>query len=869
MVGPAAVPREPTHRRRIKPSRWLAGSVGARGGVGASAATDGMGGRSGIGTRRWIDLPIVSEVLLRREDDPDFPPRAWGEPAFLLDGWETFECTDSSCVFPPDYRGSRPGDSGGPILDLRPVDGLWGAPVVGIAHSNNHYDSVVYQPNYDFILREIDPDGDGQYEYSCPLAPHGNTAAFNPDSTPDTDPDADGVLDSVDVCPGLWNPCQYDRDLDGVGDECDTCPFNRNPGVEQTFDFDGDDDPDACDNCREVPNEDQADGEGDGVGDACDSCLMDENPRIGDQQPNCNLDAELVALDTCLLGGSPEECPRADYVRGDACDETPCGDTLFAGARTPRGGRIAQDVIRVDAIADVDAPIEARSGFRFCRCPSASGSDTLEERLACRLPQAVATVAPFEPSQAGNCRVETAPVEYGLVEEPRAWRWATVDYTRVTAGSVPSGGLNVEAPSDHVRRAEGTFSEDLVAQWRYQSADVPRWVGTWGEMIATGPGAFLPGILLTHQPGGRVSGSPASWDRLASSHLGSGVLRYEAGFSGAPVRGCDSAFPFAFSGAFCPFCAASFPRPWAMGYCGGSFRGLLDIAGVRVDPSVIGSPPIPDPPIDGGWLGPSEPLPSLGRDSVRVVGLAPGPIVERAFIEVGGQLLDLLSPCQVPGQCDPIPQFARLANAEGPAARDDAHAVLSGTRAELYVVGGHDLTGPRRDVWLFDIRAERWREVSAPPDLGTVLAAGFDSTRDELIVLDEIRRRVRGRTFREARLLALPVIAAAMPSRILAVYPRLTSNDRFALAVDVTGDLWIAASPLGRSHVLLELEREGDDLRTVGFRAGVGRVASGDALRVDPLGATLLVEDRTLGTTPLGVRHRELHRIPGAADRCF
>lgn len=119
------------------------------------------------------------------------------------------------------------------------------------------------------------------------------------------------------------------------------------------------------------------------------------------------------------------------------------------------------------------------------------------------------------------------------------------------------------------------------------------------------------------------------------------------------------------------------------------------------------------------------------------------------------------------------------------------------------------------------------------------------------------------------RLVAIPVTGRAAP-RMLASFPRLTTNDRFAIAVDVVGNVWVAAGlPIGRAHVLLELEREGDRLRAGGFRAGVGRLARGDALRVDPLGATLLVDDARLGVTPVGVRHREMARLGGATGRCF
>ena len=63
------------------------------------------------------------------------------------------------------------------------------------------------------------------------------------------DQDGDGVPDTIDNCPAVPNPDQYDEDADGLGDVCDNCPPIANP--------------------------DQTDSDGDGVGDPCD-------PRAGE-----------------------------------------------------------------------------------------------------------------------------------------------------------------------------------------------------------------------------------------------------------------------------------------------------------------------------------------------------------------------------------------------------------------------------------------------------------------------------------------------------------------------------------------------------------------------------------------------------------
>jgi len=72
-----------------------------------------------------------------------------------------------------------------------------------------------------------------------------------PDSPgPDTpigvvDTDGDGVLDTMDNCPGTANPQQYDEDSDGVGNLCDNCPHVANPSQAATLDTDAVGD--ACD----------------------------------------------------------------------------------------------------------------------------------------------------------------------------------------------------------------------------------------------------------------------------------------------------------------------------------------------------------------------------------------------------------------------------------------------------------------------------------------------------------------------------------------------------------------------------------------------------------------------------------------------
>ncbi|MFQ5453975.1 MAG: M28 family peptidase, partial [Candidatus Zixiibacteriota bacterium] len=83
------------------------------------------------------------------------------------------------------------------------------------------------------------------------------------------DSDGDGVNDSSDNCPLVYNPNQLDTDSDNVGDSCDNCLTDAN---SDQADNDSDNIGNVCDNCSDIANEDQADTNGDGIGDAC-CCL--------------------------------------------------------------------------------------------------------------------------------------------------------------------------------------------------------------------------------------------------------------------------------------------------------------------------------------------------------------------------------------------------------------------------------------------------------------------------------------------------------------------------------------------------------------------------------------------------------------------
>jgi len=129
-----------------------------------------------------------------------------------------------------------------------------------------------------------------QNEPSCvPSRP----AAVNGSSTYDGNPsaadmDADGIADSGDKCPGVFDPvrpldngAEGDADGDGAGDACDPCPVDADTTsctVVDPNDRDHDGVPNAADNCADLANADQADADTDGKGDVCDPCPNQPNP---------------------------------------------------------------------------------------------------------------------------------------------------------------------------------------------------------------------------------------------------------------------------------------------------------------------------------------------------------------------------------------------------------------------------------------------------------------------------------------------------------------------------------------------------------------------------------------------------------------
>jgi large repetitive protein len=103
-----------------------------------------------------------------------------------------------------------------------------------------------------------------------------------------SDSDGDGVEDSADNCPSVFNPVrpldngmQPDLDGDMAGDACDVCPSDAGATVCTQInpnDRDHDGFINTADNCPDIANPGQTDGDMDGKGDACDPCPSNKNP---------------------------------------------------------------------------------------------------------------------------------------------------------------------------------------------------------------------------------------------------------------------------------------------------------------------------------------------------------------------------------------------------------------------------------------------------------------------------------------------------------------------------------------------------------------------------------------------------------------
>jgi Thrombospondin type 3 repeat len=87
----------------------------------------------------------------------------------------------------------------------------------------------------------------GALATGCGFQPQAGTADASvdaPDADPSNDQDHDGIVDSLDNCPTVFNPDQRDHDGDKRGDACDLCPHIA---TLTDTDTDGDGIGDECD----------------------------------------------------------------------------------------------------------------------------------------------------------------------------------------------------------------------------------------------------------------------------------------------------------------------------------------------------------------------------------------------------------------------------------------------------------------------------------------------------------------------------------------------------------------------------------------------------------------------------------------------
>jgi cysteine-rich repeat protein len=174
------------------------------------------------------------------------------------------------------------------------------------------------------------------------LASRNGSTTYTSEILPD-DKDGDGIKDSVDNCPTMFNPvrpmdngAQLDTDGDRVGDACDVCPLETGTAcvTPNPADDDGDGVPTWRDNCPFLANRDQADGDADGKGDACDGCPAQAEGTCETADPSDpDLDGVLTPGDNCPYLANVAQTDTDGDGQGDACD--PCAVPNPNGAACP------------------------------------------------------------------------------------------------------------------------------------------------------------------------------------------------------------------------------------------------------------------------------------------------------------------------------------------------------------------------------------------------------------------------------------------------------------------------------------------------------------------------------------------------------
>ncbi|NOY92929.1 MAG: trypsin-like serine protease [Deltaproteobacteria bacterium] len=833
-----------------------------------------------------------------------------------------------------------PGDSGGPFFsNAEPGFVVAGVAHRGGSGQSEWSGVGVNSLLHDWVISRLDLDADGRSDSACPGVSRGVNPLATPATDPDgdgyldfeddcpgtynpcqlgTDMDGDHVNDDCDACPNdpsihdLRGQRLPDFDGDGTPDICDCQRTTFNPvlGADPDHDFvptevRGTRETGQCDNCPSTFNPDQSnrdedatgdvcdpcpddlnvgqDWDADGVDDACDNCVPpapdDASPWYNPLQENCNIDAEQAS-------------PVPVRPRGDICDPVPCGETTLGTSE--RNGTLASGrpalLLRMDRVL-VDArsttPQKARTGFRFCRC-SGANADEPQSRNTCKGRQLDGT---------GFC-VIGANGDYRLPVEVATLRWRQTIMQYPVSVPTFEGEPRREAFIDYDGPTEGSFEPNLVATWKLEQ-DQLRWSSVFSEPFE--PDVALPGVLWTHTPGGvDASDTPVDFpdavERL-TSHYWSGVVA-------APME-VPTPFPCLhyvgpyLSNAGCPFCGPAFPGPFlalpghpGLG-CGAPFEPpVLAIPDLPfelgpllpVDPAVLARP-------DLRWLAPSEPVEWLPADGTRLLALDSQLQAVVRLVETG-QGLGLAGGQGGPGcpNCDTtgFPQASSPASAPTPggSALPAAAPSTGSTPSDAVLV----LSARQEKFWELrgDAHSRRGLVIAHPLDpaqlyhvdhlaLGHVLAATYRAQDEALYVLDEVTHGRGWRRRSQARLLRISTDGAGV-LEVLARWPRLSWNTRFALVAAPGEAVWLVASPEpGRGpalHVVLRVEARRRHhgrrarWRPSGFALGFGTLAHVQP-RLDARGLSLVVERRGQEEA-IGYAQGDLHGLR-ARDlrRCF
>ncbi|WP_240359078.1 lamin tail domain-containing protein [Pyxidicoccus trucidator] len=174
------------------------------------------------------------------------------------------------------------------------------------------------------------------------LASRNNSTVYTSEVRPD-DKDGDGIVDSADNCPAIFNPVrpvdngvQVDSDGDRQGDACDVCPLEAGTACVSANPADDDGDGVATwrDNCPFLANANQADGDADGKGDVCDGCPEQAGGTCANADPSDpDRDGVMSPADNCPYLVNVDQTDTDADGQGDACD--PCAVANPNGAACP------------------------------------------------------------------------------------------------------------------------------------------------------------------------------------------------------------------------------------------------------------------------------------------------------------------------------------------------------------------------------------------------------------------------------------------------------------------------------------------------------------------------------------------------------